>query len=333
MGIKEMIEHANTKGSTLKLAQAVLTQEAQSLLRLSEHLGEEFLQAVQILLNCNGRVVVSGVGKSGHIGRKIAATLASTGTPAFFVHAAEAAHGDLGMITKNDVVIAISNSGTTNELLTIIPILKREGTPLIAMTSSPESALAQHADVHLDIGVRQEACPLGLAPTTSTTATLAMGDALAVACLDAKGFKAEDFARSHPGGALGRRLLIHVGDVMRTGENVPKVTIGVTVLEAVREITRKHIGMTAVVNEESQVVGIFTEGDLRRLIERVGDIRNIKIEEVMTRSPKVIHQEALASEAAHILNTVLCNQLLVVDENNTLIGALHLQDLMTAKVI
>lgn len=328
-----MLTHANTKESTLKLAQTVLTQEAQSLLDMSARLGQEFLQAVQILLDCRGRVVVSGVGKSGHIGRKIAATLASTGTPAFFVHAAEAAHGDLGMITKDDVVIAISNSGTTSELLTIIPVLKREGTPLIAMTSSPDSALAQHADVHLDIGARQEACPLGLAPTTSTTATLAMGDALAVACLDAKGFKPEDFARSHPGGALGRRLLIHVNDVMRTGDDIPKVTVGVTVLEAVREITRKHIGMTSVIDANNRVVGIFTEGDLRRLIERVGDIREIKIEDVMTKAPKVISKNALATEAAHILNEALCNQLLVTDKQGCLIGALHIQDLMTAKVL
>lgn len=328
-----MLTHANTKESTLKLAQTVLTQEAQSLLDMSSRLGKEFLQAVQILLDCRGRVVVSGVGKSGHIGRKIAATLASTGTPAFFVHAAEAAHGDLGMITKDDVVIAISNSGTTSELLTIIPVLKREGTPLIAMTSAPDSTLAQHADVHLDIGVRQEACPLGLAPTTSTTATLAMGDALAVACLDAKGFKPEDFARSHPGGALGRRLLIHVNDVMRTSDDIPKVTVGVTVLDAVREITRKHIGMTSVIDVDNRVVGIFTEGDLRRLIERVGDIREIKIEDVMTKSPKVISQNALATEAAHILNEALCNQLLVTDSQGCLIGALHIQDLMTAKVL
>lgn len=328
-----MIAHASTNESTLKLAQTVLTQEAQSLLDMSSRLGEEFLQAVKILLDCKGRVVVSGVGKSGHIGRKIAATLASTGTPAFFVHAAEAAHGDLGMITKDDVVLAISNSGTTSELLTIIPVLKREGTPLIAMTSAPESALAQHADVHLDIGVHQEACPLGLAPTTSTTATLAMGDALAVACLDAKGFKPEDFARSHPGGALGRRLLIHVGDIMRTGDAIPKVTVGVTVLDAVREITRKRIGMTSVVDQDNRVVGIFTEGDLRRLIERVGDIREVKIDDVMTKSPRVIAQTALATEAAHILNQALCNQLLVVDEAGCLIGALHIQDLMTAKVL
>lgn len=328
-----MIEHAHTKDSTLKLARSVLEKEAQAVEHLAEHLDETFLKAVQCLLNCKGRVVVSGVGKSGHVGRKLAATLASTGTPAFFVHAAEAAHGDLGMITKNDVVIAISNSGTTNELLTIVPLLKREGTPLIAMTSAPESTLARYADIHLDIGVHQEACPLGLAPTTSTTATMAMGDALAVACLDAKGFKPEDFARSHPGGALGRKLLIHVRDVMRTGDKVPCVEEHVSVLDAVREITKKHIGMTAIVNAQNQVVGIFTEGDLRRLIEKVGDIRSIVISSVMTPNPKTVSETALAAEAAHILDASLCNQLLVVDSEKHLIGALHLHDLMTAKVI
>lgn len=328
-----MIEHAHTNDSTLALARTVLIHEAEALTNIAERLGQNFLNAVQCLLNCQGRVVVSGVGKSGHIGRKLAATLASTGTPSFFVHAAEAAHGDLGMITRNDVLIAISNSGTTSELLTIVPVIKREGTPLIAMTSSPESALAKYADIHLDVGVRQEACPLGLAPTTSTTATLALGDALAVACLQAKGFTADDFARSHPGGALGRRLLIHVGDVMRTGEKIPSVSDDVSVLDAVREITQKRIGMTAIVDHEGKVKGIFTEGDLRRLIERVGDIRNICIADAMKPNPKTISQTALAAEAAHILDRSLCNQLLVVDEQNHLIGALHIHDLMTAKVL
>lgn len=328
-----MIEHAHTNDSTLALARTVLVREAEALTNIAERLGQNFLNAVQCLLNCQGRVVVSGVGKSGHIGRKLAATLASTGTPSFFVHAAEAAHGDLGMITRKDVLIAISNSGTTSELLTIVPVIKREGTPLIAMTSSPDSALAKYADIHLDVGVRQEACPLGLAPTTSTTATLALGDALAVACLQAKGFTADDFARSHPGGALGRRLLIHVGDVMRTGEKIPSVSDNVSVLDAVREITQKRIGMTAIVDQEGKVKGIFTEGDLRRLIERVGDIRNICIADVMTPNPRTISQTALAAEAAHILDRSLCNQLLVVDEQNHLIGALHIHDLMTAKVL
>lgn len=328
-----MNEHANINENTLELAKTVLRREAQALEFLAQTIDDTFLKAVQLLLHCQGRVVVSGVGKSGHIGCKVAATFASTGTPSFFVHAGEAAHGDLGMITKNDVVLAISNSGTTAELLTIVPTIKREGAKLIAMTSAPDSALARYADIHLDVGVRQEACPLGLAPTTSTTATLALADALAVACLQAKGFSADDFARSHPGGALGRRLLIHVADIMRTGQAVPSVTTTATVLEAVREITAKRIGMTAIVDENNTLKGIFTEGDLRRLIERVGDIRHVCIADVMTPNPKTIAKEALAAEAAHILDKSLCNQLLIVDTDQRLIGALHLHDLMSAKVI
>ena len=328
-----MNEHANINENTLELAKTVLRREAQALEFLAQTIDDTFLKAVQLLLHCQGRVVVSGVGKSGHIGCKVAATFASTGTPSFFVHAGEAAHGDLGMITRNDVVLAISNSGTTAELLTIVPTIKREGAKLIAMTSAPDSALARYADIHLDVGVRQEACPLGLAPTTSTTATLALADALAVACLQAKGFSADDFARSHPGGALGRRLLIHVTDIMRTGQAVPSVTMTATVLEAVREITAKRIGMTAIVDENNTLKGIFTEGDLRRLIERVGDIRHVCIADVMTPNPKTIAKEALATEAAHILDKSLCNQLLIVDTDQRLIGALHLHDLMSAKVI
>ena len=328
-----MNEHANINENTLELAKTVLRREAQALVFLAQTIDDTFLKAVQLLLHCQGRVVVSGVGKSGHIGCKVAATFASTGTPSFFVHAGEAAHGDLGMITRNDVVLAISNSGTTAELLTIVPTIKREGAKLIAMTSAPDSALARYADIHLDVGVRQEACPLGLAPTTSTTATLALADALAVACLQAKGFSADDFARSHPGGALGRRLLIHVADIMRTGQAVPSVTTTATVLEAVREITAKRIGMTAIVDENNTLKGIFTEGDLRRLIERVGDIRHVCIADVMTPNPKTIAKEALAAEAAHILDKSLCNQLLIVDTDQRLIGALHLHDLMSAKVI
>lgn len=328
-----MNEHANINENTLELAKTVLRREAQALEFLAQTIDDTFLKAVQLLLHCQGRVVVSGVGKGGHIGCKVAATFASTGTPSFFVHAGEAAHGDLGMITRNDVVLAISNSGTTAELLTIVPTIKREGAKLIAMTSAPDSALARYADIHLDVGVRQEACPLGLAPTTSTTATLALADALAVACLQAKGFSADDFARSHPGGALGRRLLIHVADIMRTGQAVPSVTTTATVLEAVREITAKRIGMTAIVDENNTLKGIFTEGDLRRLIERVGDIRHVCIADVMTPNPKTIAKEALAAEAAHILDKSLCNQLLIVDTDQRLIGALHLHDLMSAKVI
>ncbi len=318
----------------IDLGREVLMREAQAVQDMATTLdADHFARAVELLLNCRGRVVVSGVGKSGHIGRKIAATLASTGTPAFFVHAAEAAHGDLGMITKDDVVIGISYSGTTGELLTIVPVIKREGAPLISITGNPESALSKSADVNLDVHVEFEACPLNLAPTSSTTATLAMGDALAVSCMHAKGFTKEDFARSHPGGALGRRLLTHVRDVMRSGAAVPCVSEGISVLDAVREITKKHIGMTAVVDAENHVTGIFTEGDLRRLIEKEGDIRNLKIEDVMTRSPTTIDPDAMAATTAKILDETLRNQLLVVDEEGRLVGALHMHDLMSAKVI
>lgn len=318
----------------IELGREVLLREAKAVTDLADTLDtEHFARAVELLLNCKGRVVVSGVGKSGHIGRKLAATLASTGTPAFFVHAAEAAHGDLGMITKDDVVIGISYSGETGELLTVIPVLKREGTALITITGNPKSSLAKNADVNLNVHVTAEACPLNLAPTSSTTATLAMGDALAVACMHAKGFTKEDFARSHPGGALGRRLLTHVRDVMRTGDAVPCVKEDISVLDAVREITKKHIGMTAVVNADNVVTGIFTEGDLRRLIEKRGDIRAIPIAEVMTKTPRTIEADAMAAAAARILEETLVNQLLVVDKAGHLVGALHLHDLMTAKVI
>lgn len=323
----------DAKGA-LELGKEVLIRESKAIQALANLIDQNhFVRAVELILNCKGRVVVCGVGKSAHIGRKIAATMASTGTPAFFVHAAEAAHGDLGMITSDDVVVGISHSGTTNELLTIIPILKREGTPLISMTSHPESPLAINSDIHLDIHVREEACPLNLAPTSSTTATLALGDALAVAAMHAKGFTKEDFARSHPGGALGRRLLTHVKDVMRSGSEVPSVLTNVSVLDATREITKKHIGMTAIVDADNRVCGIFTEGDLRRLIERCGDIRNISISEVMTKSPTTIGPDEMAITAAKLLDKTLKNQLLVVDSENHLIGALHMHDLMTAKVI
>lgn len=323
----------NVQGA-IELGREVLLHEAQAVTDLAKTLDKEhFAKAVELLLSCRGRVVVSGVGKSGHIGRKLAATLASTGTPAFFVHAAEAAHGDLGMITKDDVVIGISYSGTTGELLTIVPVIKREGARLITITGNPESALSKSADVNLNVHVPFEACPLNLAPTSSTTATLAIGDALAVACMHAKGFTKEDFARSHPGGALGRKLLTHVSDIMRTGDAVPCVFEGITVLDAVREITKKHIGMTAVVDKNGRVTGIFTEGDLRRLIEKQGDIRNLRIEDVMTRTPTTIAPDAMAATAAKILDETLRNQLLVVDADGKLIGALHVHDLMSAKVI
>ncbi len=317
----------------LALAREVLAIEGEALAALAARLDGSFLAAVRLLLACRGRVVVSGVGKSGHIARKIAATLASTGTPALFVHAAEAAHGDLGMVTRQDVFVGMSYSGETSELLTIVPVLKREGTPLVAITGNPASSLAQTADVHLDVHVDKEACPLNLAPTSSTTAMLALGDALAIACLDARGFGPEDFARSHPGGALGRRLLLHVADVMRTGADVPVVVEGASVMEAVHEITRKKIGMTAIVRGDGTVAGIFTEGDLRRLIERVGDVREVPISEVMTRTPTAIAPEALAAEAAELLDRTLRNQLLVIDSQGRLAGALHVHDLMAAKVI
>ncbi|MDY4162613.1 MAG: KpsF/GutQ family sugar-phosphate isomerase [Sutterella sp.] len=327
------MNHSLNSDAALQLGREVLRQEAAALTVIADGLGQDFARAVSLILNCRGRLIVSGVGKSGHIGRKLAATFASTGTPAYFVHAAEAAHGDLGMITSHDVVLGISYSGETNELLTIVPTLKREGAQLIAMTGNPESSLARYADVHLNCHVEREACPLNLAPTSSTTATLALGDALAIACLSAKGFRKEDFARSHPGGALGRRLLIHVQDIMRTGDDIPSVREDVPVLDAVREITLKHIGMTAVVDGCGRLVGIFTEGDLRRLIERVGDIRQVIIADVMTRTPKTIAADELAAAAVKKLDEHHCNQLLVVDRDQRLIGALHMHDLMTAKVL
>ncbi|MFU0841972.1 MAG: Arabinose 5-phosphate isomerase [Burkholderia sp.] len=325
--------HQLDAGAAVQLGREVLRQESEAVARAADSLGEDFAKAVSLILNCKGRLIVSGIGKSGHIARKLAATFASTGTPAYFVHAAEAAHGDLGMITAQDVVIGISYSGETNELLTIVPVIKREGAVLIAMTGNPESHLASYSDVCINCHVEREACPLNLAPTTSTTVTLALGDALAVACLSAKGFTKEDFARSHPGGALGRRLLTHVADVMRRDGDIPQVREDVKVLDAVREITKKHIGMTAVVDAQGRVTGIFTEGDLRRLIERVGDIREIAIGDVMTRTPKTVGAQELAATAANLMQKYQCNQLLVVDGENRLIGALHLHDLMTAKVI
>jgi arabinose-5-phosphate isomerase len=324
--------HVEAESSALRLARTVLTTEAQSVADLAARLDDTFLRAVRLLLDCRGRVVVCGVGKSGHIGRKLAATLASTGTPALFVHAAEAAHGDLGMITDKDVLIALSYSGETAELLTIVPIVKREGTPLVAMTGDPASSLARYADVHLNCHVDKEACPLNLAPTSSTTAMLALGDALAIACLDARGFGPEDFARSHPGGALGRRLLTRVADIMRTGAAVPRVPLGATVMDAVHEITGKKIGMTAVVDADGRLAGIFTEGDLRRLIERVGDVRALAIADVMTRTPMTVAPDALAAEAAQMLDRTLRNQLVVVD-GGKVVGAVHLHDLVSARLI
>ncbi|MGY8527059.1 KpsF/GutQ family sugar-phosphate isomerase [Paracidovorax citrulli] len=317
----------------LELARDTLRIEAQAVASLSDRLTEDFARAVQIVLQCRGRVVVSGIGKSGHIARKVAATFASTGTPAFFVHPAEASHGDLGMVTKEDVVIAFSNSGETSELLSIIPIVKRIGAQLISMTGNPASNLAQLADVHLDAAVEKEACPLNLAPTASTTAALALGDALAVAVLDARGFGEEDFARSHPGGALGRKLLTHVRDVMRTGNAVPEVRESTPLAQALMEITRKGMAMTAVVDDDGRAVGVFTDGDLRRLLETPRDWKTVPIGEVMHRNPFTVGPDQLAVEAVQVMETNRINQLLVIDGESRLVGALHIHDLTRAKVI
>ena len=317
----------------LEMARDVLQIEADAVQALAARLDDRFTRAVELLLLCRGRVVVSGIGKSGHIARKIAATFASTGTPAMFVHAAEAAHGDLGMITRDDVLVALSYSGEGDELLTMLPVAKREGTPLIAMTGNATSSLARLADVHLDVRVDKEACPLNLAPTSSTTAMLALGDALAIACLDSRGFGPDDFARSHPAGALGRRLLTYVSDVMRTGDRIPRVSVDTSLLDALREISSKQLGMTAVLDAEGRLQGIFTDGDLRRLLERAADVRNVKLADVMTRNPLTIAPDVLAAEAAQLMDQRKKNQLLVVDASGALVGALHMHDLMAAKVI
>ena len=319
--------------TALELAKQVLAIEAEAIQGLAARLGPSFLDAVALLLNCKGRVVVSGIGKSGHIARKIASTMASTGTPAYFVHPAEASHGDIGMIARDDVLIALSNSGESDEILTILPLLKRQGAHLIAITGNANSALAREADVHLDAHVDREACPLNLAPTASTTAALALGDALAVALLDAKGFGAEDFARSHPGGALGRRLLTHVRDVMRSGDDVPCVPQSAGFSEALQEMSKKRMGMTAVLDAAGGVCGIFTDGDLRRTLTQVGDIKTARIADIMTRKPRNIGPDKLAVEAVQIMEQHKVNALLVVDNDGRLVGALNMHDLFRAKVI
>lgn len=319
--------------SALASARKVLNIEAEAVRRLTDRLGTDFVRAMELILASRGRVIVSGIGKSGHIARKIAATMSSTGTPAYFVHPGEAAHGDLGMVQPDDVLIALSNSGTAEELLVIVPHVKRMGARMIAMTGRPDSPLAKLADAHLDTGVAEEACPLNLAPTASTTATLAMGDALAVALLEARGFGAEDFARSHPGGALGRRLLTHVRDIMRTGEAVPRVMLGAFFGDALLEISRKGLGMTAIVDADDKLAGIFTDGDLRRLLERSQDFKSLRIDEVMHRSPRCIRPDALAVEAAELMDKYRITQVLVIDEAGRLVGALNAHDLMNAKVI
>ena len=318
---------------TLQLARETLDIEANALLKLKERLDHRFVAAVDMLLGVQGRVVVTGMGKSGHIGRKIAATLASTGTPAMFVHPAEASHGDLGMIKVVDVVLAISNSGESDELVAILPVLKRQGVPLIAMTGGLTSALARHADVVLDCSVDKEACPLNLAPTASTTAQLAMGDALAVALLDARGFKPEDFARSHPGGSLGRRLLTHLSDVMRKGQDVPQVSPDAEFTTLMREMSSKGLGATSITDAEGRVLGVFTDGDLRRLIEKGVDLRALKASDVMHANPHTIAQSALAVEAAELMELHRITSILVVDDHGRLCGAINSNDLMRAKVI
>jgi arabinose-5-phosphate isomerase len=315
------------------LAQETLHIEAQAVLGLQRHIGDDFVHAVRLILNVRGRVVVMGMGKSGHIGRKIVATLASTGTPAMFVHPAEASHGDLGMIQSTDLVLAISNSGESPELNAILPTIKRLGTPLVAMAGNADSTLARHADVFLNAGVEKEACPMNLAPTASTTAQLALGDALAVALLDARGFKPEDFARSHPGGALGRKLLTHVRDVMRTGEQVPQVGLAASFSDLMREMSAKGLGATAVVDETGQVCGIFTDGDLRRLIERGVALRASTAAQVMHPHPSTVSADALAAEAAELMELRRITSVLVLDASGQLCGALNSNDLMRAKVI
>ena len=317
----------------ISLGQAVIKTEAEAVSDLLHRIDDNFALACNFMLHCKGRIVVTGMGKSGHIGNKIAATLASTGSPSFFVHPGEASHGDLGMITPQDVVLAMSNSGETGELVTIVPIIKRLGVPLISMTGNPESTLATEADVALDISVAKEACPLGLAPTASTTATLAMGDALAVALLEARDFTEEDFARSHPGGSLGRRLLVHVKDIMHSGEAIPLVKVDASLTDALMEMTDKTLGMTAVINNDRKLVGIFTDGDLRRLFDQNIDIRNAMVKDVFRKGCVVVKPNMLAAEALQLMQEKLINALLVVDDNDTLVGALNMHDMLRAGVV
>ncbi len=317
----------------IDMGRAVIDLEARAVAALGARIDGDFARACRYMLGCEGRIVVLGMGKSGHIGGKIAATLASTGSPAFFVHPGEASHGDLGMITPQDVVIAISNSGETAEIVTIIPLLKRLGVPLVAMTGRRDSTLGREADVCLDVSVEQEACPLGLAPTASTTATLAMGDALAIALLEARGFTAEDFARSHPGGTLGRRLLLHVADIMHRGEEIPRVPVGASLTEAVMEITRKRLGFTTVTDDDGHLAGVFTDGDLRRLLESSPDLNATPVETVMTREPTTLAPDMLAAEALQLMERKRINAFPVVDGQGRVVGAVNLHDLLRAGVL
>lgn len=316
-----------------ELALAVIQVETQAVASLAERIDDEFVAACKLMFMCTGRVVVTGMGKSGHIAGKIAATLASTGTPAFFVHPGEASHGDLGMITRQDVVLALSNSGETEEVLTILPIIKRIGVPLIALTGNPQSTMAKFATAHIDVGVEQEACPLGLAPTSSTTAALVMGDALAVSLLEARGFTRDDFALSHPGGSLGKRLLLMVEDLMHAGDEVPMVSESALISDALLEMTEKKLGMTAIIDDNRRVVGIFTDGDLRRMLGRNFDIQNTPITEVMTSHCAVISADILAAEAMQIMEHKKINALVVVDNEQRAIGALNMHDLIRAGIV
>ena len=320
-------------GSMLALARRVIETEASAVAALADRLDDRFVRAVRLILDCRGRVVVSGMGKSGHIGRKIAATMASTGTPAFFVHPAEALHGDLGMITREDVLVALSHSGEPEESLRLLPAVRRQGARLIAITGNTASALAREADAVLDAGVAEEACPLGLAPTASTTAALAFGDALAVALLDARGFGPEDFARSHPGGRLGLRLLTHVGDVMRTGEAIPRVRPRAPLSEVILEVSRKGMGFAIVIDEDGALLGVFTDGDLRRLFDRAADFRELAVADVMSRAPRSIGPQALAVEAVELMERHRVSQLPVTDAQARVVGALNMHDLFAAGVV
>jgi len=331
--MSDMNQPVSATPCTLELAREVLNIEATAVQTLATRLDESFLLAIDVILCCKGRIIVSGMGKSGHIARKIAATFSSTGTPAYFVHPAEASHGDLGMITSEDVIIALSYSGESQELMTIVPAIRRQGAKLISMTGNPASNLAKVADVHLNAAVDKEACPMGLAPTASTTAALALGDALAVALLDAKGFGAEDFARSHPGGSLGRRLLTHVYDIMRIEERLPMVRENATLGDAILEISKKGVGMTSIVDTNQHVLGIYTDGDLRRTLGKNLDINSTPITEVMSANPHCISPNNLAAEAVQQMEQYNISQMLVVDEQKKLVGALNMHDLLHAKVI
>lgn len=325
--------NAEDRDKLISLGKAVIQTEADAVTDLLPRIDANFAEACNFMLQCKGRIVVTGMGKSGHIGNKIAATLASTGSPSFFVHPGEASHGDLGMITSHDVVLAMSNSGETGELVTIVPIIKRLGVPLISMTGNPESTLAQEADVALDISVQKEACPLGLAPTASTTATLAMGDALAVALLEARDFTEEDFARSHPGGSLGRRLLVHVNDIMHTGDRIPSVSIEATLPETLVEMTDKALGMTAILDQNSTLQGIYTDGDLRRTLDQQIDIHSAKVVDVMREGCVTVQPQMLAAEALQLMQERKINALLVVNQDNQLVGALNMHDMLRAGVV